>query len=336
MTPNNWFQRTAQLTIILIYLVILAGGVVRASGSGMGCPDWPKCFGQWVPPTQKSELPANYKDAFAQKRLQKNQKIAKLAQKLGYTSLANQLLQDKSMYIEQDFNALKTWIEYVNRLLGVLVGIFIFLTTAIAFFQRKQRPKVFWYSAAATVLVGLQGFLGAFVVSTNLLPSLVTIHLLIALAILALLIVAKNTSNQGTNYPIPKKIQYLYAAFLAVILLQIVAGSQVRQNIDAISTQIPNRFFWVENLSAIYKVHRSTAWLVIVLITAIGYLTHKNKLPKKHLVYPIVLIFAQVFTGLALSYLGLPPTAQALHILFSSLLFGTSLKAALYPQTNTF
>jgi len=72
--------------------VIIAGGVVRTTQSGMGCPDWPKCFGRWIPPTNASELPPDF-----EKYLRK---------------------QD----IDHTFNVYHTWIEYFNRLLGALLG----------------------------------------------------------------------------------------------------------------------------------------------------------------------------------------------------------------------
>ncbi len=102
------FRRLGTLTIFAVYFVILVGGIVRASGSGMGCPDWPTCFGQWVPPTDESQLPANYHQIYAQRGYENTQ-----------------------------FNPVKTWIEYTNRLVGVTIGFLILLTAWISIIIKR-------------------------------------------------------------------------------------------------------------------------------------------------------------------------------------------------------
>src|SRR5690348_2995889 len=119
------FRRLTISTLVAVYVLILVGGVVRSTGSGMGCPDWPKCFGNWVPPTSVSELPSDYREFYSSYREKKNIKFAKYLTALGFNEAAENLLNDKSVLEEAEFNPLKTWIEYVNRIVGVVIGFMI-------------------------------------------------------------------------------------------------------------------------------------------------------------------------------------------------------------------
>jgi cytochrome c oxidase assembly protein subunit 15 len=120
---NKGFRAFGILTVVAVYFLILVGGIVRSTGSGMGCPDWPKCFGHIIPPTSVEDLPDNYKEIFVTKRFEKNRRVASVFSSLGFTTLAEKLVNDKSIYAEVDFDPITTWIEYINRLVGVTIGL---------------------------------------------------------------------------------------------------------------------------------------------------------------------------------------------------------------------
>ena len=171
------FQNLLLLTIILVYLLILAGGIVRATGSGMGCPDWPKCFGRWIPPTEFSQLPPNYQEIYGAK-----------------------------LKGEVEFNAVKTWIEYANRLLGVLVGFSVFGTLLASLTYWKSKKAVVLGSLVAFFLVGANGWLGSRVVATELAQYMITAHLLLAVLVVFALLFVLVRSRKG-YLPIKGAIQ---------------------------------------------------------------------------------------------------------------------------------
>ena len=130
MQFSKAFIRFNWAALLFIYLVIAAGSFVRITGSGMGCPDWPKCFGSWIPPTKVQELPSDYISVFMEKRAKKAEKFVNFLNAIGLKETAKLIQNDPTLYQEEPFNVVKTYTEYINRLLGAFAGlltVFIFI-----------------------------------------------------------------------------------------------------------------------------------------------------------------------------------------------------------------
>ncbi len=327
------------ITIIVTLLVILAGGIVRSTGSGMGCPDWPKCFDRYIPPTDVSQLPANYKEKYVAGRLKKNEKFAKYLESMGKVALADSIRHDKSITVPEEFNPTKTWTEYLNRLAGVAAGIFLFLTVVFSFTYRKTAKRIIVLSILNLLVVGYQGWLGSIVVSTNLTQWVVTVHMLLALVILAISIYTYNYAKQLNKAPsvIMYRILWLkgFLFFTLVIsIIQIVLGTDVREAVDEIAKALAygSKNTWISKVGSVFSYHRDLAILVVVC-NAIVYKMVIDRFSGKAAPlltarFILITLLVQLLSGFALAYIAFPPAAQALHILFSTLLF--SLQFYLY------
>ncbi|SHN20256.1 COX15/CtaA family protein [Mucilaginibacter sp. OK098] len=328
-TSKIRFQKINLATIILLFILILAGGVVRSTGSGMGCPDWPKCFGRYIPPTSSSELPKDYKQKYVAGRLAKNQRFAKTLDVFGYSDLAKRIRQDRSILVPEEFNVAKTWTEYINRLLGAVSGIFLLLTAILAFSYRSENKLIPVLSVLNVILVGFQGWLGSIVVSTNLVAWIVTVHMLLALAILALSII---TYHLARVYGRPKlsvnPVTHI-ATLLALVIsiVQIAFGSEVREKIDAVAGHLQGgyRDDWISNAGVIFTQHRDVAILVlvanIVLYALMRRTFNRHSIQQQIMSFVFLMIMLQIVTGILLSYWALPPVAQAAHVLLATLVF---------------
>ena len=297
------FRSLVSLTILVIYLLVLAGGIVRGTGSGMGCPDWPKCFGRWVPPTDISQLPVNYQEVYGAK-----------------------------LKGEIEFNAVKTWIEYTNRLLGVLSG-FLVLATLIASFSYLRKDKaIFWGSLCAFLLIGLNGWLGSRVVATELTQYVITLHLLLAiLLVFALLFIWVRSRAKHVNYSTlniaNSKVRSLLILVLILTLAQIVLGAQVRDVLDSVVKRLgyEQRENWVNHLDWRFYVHRSFSLVLLTIHVAIIYqlrnLTKTGEMARLTNIL-ITLVVAEIGTGIVMAYLGVPAIAQPIHLELAILMIG--------------
>jgi heme a synthase len=284
---NNYLKYT-WFIVIFVFLVVAAGGIVRMTQSGMGCPDWPKCFGMWIPPTSADQLPADF-----EKYLSK---------------------QD----IDHTFNVYHTWIEYINRLLGALLGVWILIHVIWTFRIRKLLPNsVLITSLLMLVGVAFTGWLGKVVVDNNLSVVKVTIHMLAALvlAILPLYIIRKLkvSSLIPGNYP-----RALMWGLLFLCLIQLYLGTGVREQIDIVSKSFGylERESWIEEVGANLDVHRSFSWLLLVLSAFLAYKSGFARLE----VMILSLVISLVIMGVIFVYLSFPAFVQPLHLLGSMVL----------------
>ncbi|HEX8023853.1 COX15/CtaA family protein [Mucilaginibacter sp.] len=337
---KNRFQKINITTIVLLFVLILAGGVVRSSGSGMGCPDWPKCFGRYIPPTDINDLPKDYKQKYVAKRIEKNQRFAKTLDVFGYSDLAKRIREDRSILVPEEFNAGKTWTEYINRLIGALSGLFLLLSVVFSFSYWKTDKRIAILSIFNLVLVGFQAWLGSIVVSTNLVAWIVTVHMLLALAILAICIYTYQVARiSGKSTSGSSSLVYIITlAALFVSILQIAFGTEVREKIDAVANHFQGgyRKDWITNAGEIFQHHRDIAILVLILNVALFVLIRKgfnrHSIQQQLMSFTFLMITLQIVTGILLSYLALPPVAQAAHIVLASLIFG----AQFYLLLNLF
>jgi cytochrome c oxidase assembly protein subunit 15 len=296
-TPRlNTFQRLALATTLGTYLLILVGSLVRVSGAGLGCPDWPKCFGQWVPPTDVSELPPGFDPAL--------------------------------------FNAVHTWTEYLNRLLGALIGLLIFATLVMAIARYRKAPRILWPTVGAFILVGFEAWLGGQVVALELKSWIVTAHLVFALLVVSLLLYATVSAFFEDGRPLDelpgsrRVLGIISNAVTALVLLQIALGAMVRGSIQQaveVYSELP-RGEWLEHVGALDIAHRQLAVLCFFACVALWWRTRKRHGEAQWLVRfsaaCVLLAGAQIVAGLVLAYVDMPGVVQVLHLSLASLLLG--------------
>lgn len=322
MVYSKGFIRFQWTILIAIYLIVIAGSFVRITGSGMGCPDWPKCFGQWVPPTQKSELPVDYREKFAEKRGKKIDKFCRFLSSIGLKETAAKIQADPTLRQEEPFNVSKTWTEYGNRLVGFLAGNLLLIGLIWALIKYRHR-KLIGLIVLNIVLMGIEGWFGSIVVASNLVPWTITVHMLLALIIIALqLYIIKLVSvRQKGKIEFNATLKWLAVVILAITFYQLFLGTQVREYIDALTKQGFGRESWTEKLGWAFYIHRTFSWLVLVLMAI---LVWKNEKMKKYWIVrsAFIVLGIELTSGVLLAYANMPGLIQTSHLIFAAILFG--------------
>ena len=168
------FQKLAISALISVLLLLFVGAIVRATGSGLGCPDWPTCWGKLVPPTRSEQVDLDKID------IEKFRKKAKrYGRDPGEITRASLLAE---------FNPVHTWVEYINRLCAMPVGIFSLALMIASFWWKGRSRTVCLMSVSAFLLVVVNAELGRRVVLSGLKPGVITLHVGLAIILLCVLV----------------------------------------------------------------------------------------------------------------------------------------------------
>lgn len=324
---KNIFRTSVKISLILVYLVIIAGALVRMTGSGMGCPDWPKCFGYYIPPTDEQELlwEDNHEYLKGQVIIQ-DEKL--WVAKQTFTSAQSFDNTNWELYTKHDyavFNVYHTWTEYINRLCGALAGIACFVMAILSFSYWRENKKLILLSWLVVFMMGFQAWLGATVVYSVLNPVKITVHMVMALVIVAVILYILHLVRPK---PTELKKDSLFTKLLWVSLffslIQIVLGTQVRQFVD---TQIKKLGY--DDMSLIlaeppmnFYFHRTFTFLVVGLAIYMFIRNRKLQLGFSKMNWILFLFVLEVLSGVAMYYFDFPFGMQTMHLVVASLLFG--------------
>ncbi len=303
-TPARLAALTA-LTLFLTFDLIVFGAFTRLSDSGLGCPDWPGCYGEASPFGARTEIRA-----------------AEAALPSGPVTWS------------------KAWIEMIHRYLAMTVGVLILVMAVTSWWQRRRLPLSPWWPTFTLVWVVVQGMFGKYTVTLKLYPAIVTLHLLGGLALLALLAV-QHARFQGQPLRLRPSTRQLAGLAMAVLVLQIATGGWVSTNYAVLAcTGFPqcNGQWWpamdfehaftllrelgrtgqggyltLENLVAIQMVHRLCA---LVASLALGGLAWRLRAEADGRGFGLalwLLLALQLLSGLSNVVLGWPLVAALAH-----------------------
>lgn len=264
--PSRRLQALTVLTLFLTFDLVLFGAFTRLTDSGLGCPDWPGCYGSASPVGAQVHITA-----------------AQTAMPTGPVTHG------------------KAWVEMIHRYLATGVGVLILTLAAMTWWQRLRQTTSAvspWWPVLTLVWVCLQGAFGALTVTMKLFPFIVTLHLMLGIGLLALLMAqAVRYDGWQSRTVSPGLRKGLWLAF-ALLGVQIALGGWVSTNYAVLACpdfptcngqwvpemNLQGFALWRElglaadgqilpfaALSALHFVHRSAAWVVLAVLVAVAW-----------------------------------------------------------------
>lgn len=317
-TPLRRLQALTVLTLFLTFDLVLFGAFTRLTDSGLGCPDWPGCYGSASPMGARAEISA-----------------AQEAMPTGPVTHG------------------KAWVEMIHRYLATGVGVLIIVLTVSSWVQQRRArqgraeapPLSPWWPTVTLLWVCLQGAFGALTVTMKLFPAIVTLHLIGGLVLLALLCVQAVRHTHAAQGRLPTQISPVLRQGLVwtglLLALQVVLGGWVSTNYAVLACttfptcqgswwpamdfaqgfQIWRKLGMLQDgshisfagLTAIHYVHRLMAYVVLAALTWLAWRLHRSGALCAQTRWLAGLSVLQLATGLSNVILDWPLVAAVLH-----------------------
>lgn len=315
------FLFCAKASLISVLVLIFVGAIVRVTGAGMGCPDWPTCWGCLIPPTKIEEVDFEKLD------------IAKFQRK------AERLGRDPSTIsiesLRAEFNPRHVWTEFINRLFSLPVGLFSLLTVVFAFGAKERHNGLYFGALLALIFVLVNAWMGARVVYSGLSPGVLTTHMALAFVLILVqtFLVHRAPSESAmldfSDARQKKRVLGVVILLFCVVLAEGIMGSQVRELTDAMSKHLSQpRSEWGEALehSWLYLTHRSFSWLIVLLAGYAWWLSKRFRISSSHLAERLVLgiVLTQMVLGVVMSQIHIYGWVQVLHVGLAAILVSSN------------
>lgn len=308
---SNKYRKLVWITLFLTFDLIMFGAFTRLTDSGLGCPDWPGCYGHANP-----------------------------IQALEHIGAAEAAMPHGPVTV------VKAWIEMIHRYLAMGVGVLIIsiLVIGVRLWLQSGRSVRFapWFPALLLGFVCLQGAFGAWTVTLKLQPIIVTIHLLLGMTLLAMLAwMAARQNEHAIVGPAAASLRIPAAIGLLLLTIQIALGGWVSTNYAALACQdfplchgviVPAMDFehgftlWrqlgrtgagdylpFDALTAIHWTHRTFAYVVAAFIGWLGWRARKVDGLRKTATWLLAGLALQVSIGIATVSLKWPLALAVAH-----------------------
>lgn len=309
-------QALTVLTLFLTFDLVLFGAFTRLTDSGLGCPDWPGCYGHASPLGAHAQISAEQQ-----------------AMPTGPVTHG------------------KAWVEMVHRYLATGVGVLILVLTIASWLERGRHAVTGaatlspWWATATLVWVCIQGAFGALTVTMKLFPAIVTLHLIGGLVLLGLLSIQAvhyaRLHNTEATRSAPAGLRRLMWLGMALLSVQVALGGWVSTNYAVLAcSSFPQcqgswwppmdfvqgfeiwRHLGVSGegehisfaaLTAIHYTHRLAAYVVLVVLAVLAWRMHGLPQWRGAARWIAALLMLQLLTGLTTVVLDWPLLAAVLH-----------------------